>query len=225
VARVEEVAPGVLRIAVMPFDAINVYHVGDLLIDSGVRASAGAILRAVADLPVRAHALTHAHPDHQGSSRRICRQLGVPFWCGEGDREAAETGDFTKLYPSPRSRFAALQARLWGGPGHPVARVLSEGDTFGGFQVLETPGHTPGHLSFWREPDRVLILGDVIFGMNPFTLRTGVREPFAAFTPDPAENRRSARRLAALRPAVVCFGHGPPLRDPDAFAAFVSSLT
>jgi glyoxylase-like metal-dependent hydrolase (beta-lactamase superfamily II) len=51
-----------------------------------------------------------------------------------------------------------------------------------------------------------------------------MREPFAAFTPDPALNRRSARRLAALRPAIICFGHGAPLRDPDAFVAFVGSL-
>ena len=44
------------------------------------------------------------------------------------------------------------------------------------------------------------------------------------FTPDPAANRASIRRLAALEPAVVCFGHGPPLRDPGRLAAFAAAL-
>jgi hydroxyacylglutathione hydrolase len=44
------------------------------------------------------------------------------------------------------------------------------------------------------------------------------------FTPDPARNRQSARRLAALRPSLTCFGHGPPLRDPGKLADFVDRL-
>jgi hypothetical protein len=52
----------------------------------------------------------------------------------------------------------------------------------------------------------------------------GMREPFGSFSPDPARNRESARRLAALEPALVCFGHGKPLRDPQAFSAFVAKL-
>ena len=56
---------------------------------------------------------------------------------------------------------------------------------------------------------------------------TGARvlhEPLAAFTPDPARNRASARRLAALEPALVCFGHGPPLRDAGELTRFVAAL-
>jgi hydroxyacylglutathione hydrolase len=52
----------------------------------------------------------------------------------------------------------------------------------------------------------------------------GLHEPLAVLTPDPARNRASARRLAALRPALACFGHGPPLRDPDGLAKFVARL-
>jgi glyoxylase-like metal-dependent hydrolase (beta-lactamase superfamily II) len=58
-------------------------------------------------------------------------------------------------------------------------------------------------------------------------VRTGVRglhEPPAIFTPDPPRNRESARRLAALEPALVCFGHGPPLRNPGELADFASRL-
>ena len=57
------------------------------------------------------------------------------------------------------------------GPPHPVARALHEGDEVAGFTVLETPGHSRGHVAFWRESDRVLILGDVLNNMN---LMTGI---------------------------------------------------
>jgi glyoxylase-like metal-dependent hydrolase (beta-lactamase superfamily II) len=113
-----------------------------------------------------------------------------------------------------------------GGPPCPVARRLVEGDEVGGFRVLEVPGHSPGHLAYWRESDRVLILGDVLNGMNLITAMPGLHEPPKAFTPDPALNRRSARRLIELgiEPELVCFGHGPPLRDPRKFVEFIKRL-
>ena len=105
-----------------------------------------------------------------------------------------------------------------------MARSLREGDEVGGFVVIETPGHTPGHLALWRASDGVLVLGDVLFHRNPMTMRSGLREPFGFATVDLGMNRASARKLAALEPAVVCFGHGEPLRDTKRFAEFVSTL-
>jgi glyoxylase-like metal-dependent hydrolase (beta-lactamase superfamily II) len=105
-----------------------------------------------------------------------------------------------------------------------VARVLREGDEVAGFTVLDTQGHSPGHISLWRESDRVLILGDVLNNMNLLTGITGLQEPPVAFTPDPARNRASARRLAALEPELVCFGHGPPLRDSRKLAEFIARM-
>ena len=93
-----------------------------------------------------------------------------------------------------------------------------------GFTVLHTPGHTIGHVALWRESDRVLIAGDVLNGMHLATGRPGPHEPPAAFSTDPALNREAARRLADLRPALTCFGHGPALRDPDALSAFAAGL-
>jgi len=46
--------------------------------------------------------------------------------------------------------------------GHLVSRTLAEGDRIAGFSVLQVQGHSPGHLAFWRERDRVLVLGDVL---------------------------------------------------------------
>jgi hydroxyacylglutathione hydrolase len=125
----------------------------------------------------------------------------------------------------PDRLFNRFQQRVFAGPGHPVQRRLREGDSVGSdFEVLEVPGHAPGHIALWRARDRVLLLGDVVTNENVWTGLPGLREPPTIFTPDPAENRRSALRLAALRPELICFSHGKPLRDTDRFVDFVASL-
>jgi hydroxyacylglutathione hydrolase len=70
----------------------------------------------------------------------------------------------------------------------------------------------------------VLILGDVINNMNIVTGALGLHEPPWFVAADVEENRRSARRLAALRPRLMLFGHGPPLRDTRKFVDFVAAL-
>src|SRR4029453_1086350 len=101
---------------------------------------------------VTAHALTHAHPDHQGSSARLCRELGVPYWCGDGDVAAAQSGDTVRSQPDrPINR---VMHALMSGPGHPVERPLREGDEVAGFTVLEVPGHSAGHVAYWRGAGR-----------------------------------------------------------------------
>ncbi|WP_320672070.1 MBL fold metallo-hydrolase [Patulibacter defluvii] len=217
------VAPGVLQLAGRPRNAINVYLVGDVLVDAGTRHARRRILRQLAGRPVRAHALTHAHPDHQGSSHAICVELGLPFLVGAGDADAAETPGGVAALQAP-GLANRLQQRWWTGPPHPVDRRLREGDELAGFAVLETPGHSPGHLAFWREQDRVLLLGDVLNHVHPLTGRVGLHEPQPILTPDPVRNRASIRRLAELRPRVACFGHGPVLRDPDALLRFAERL-
>jgi hydroxyacylglutathione hydrolase len=127
--------------------------------------------------------------------------------------------------PTPgKGRGARLLSRLPLPKPHPVERKLREGDEIAGFQILEVPGHSPGHVAYWREQDRTLICGDVLFNLSLPTLKPGLREPYAAFTPDPGRNRDSARRLAELRPKLILFGHGPPLADGDRFLRFVESL-
>jgi hydroxyacylglutathione hydrolase len=219
----KQLAKDVYQLKGWPKNAINVYLVGDVLIDAATRQAEGRITRQISGRPVSAHALTHVHPDHQGSSHAICKKLGIPLWCGQADVPAMEIPGSVTSGNAPRL-IASFQERFWVGPPHPVARALSEGDEVAGFSVLETPGHTPGHLSFWRESDRVLIAGDVLTNINLSTGVTGLHEPLAFATPDPARNRACARRLAELQPALVCFGHGPPLRDPDKLAKFVAGL-
>lgn len=209
------------HIPLTPRNAINAYVVGDVLVDAGVALNVGQLRRAVAGHGVRAHALTHAHVDHAGSSKALAAELSVPVWIGAGDAADARRGRPT-VAPG---RLSAIVDRGGRFPAVAIDRELHEGDDLGhGFVVLDTPGHSPGHVSYWRERDRTLICGDVINTMNLLTTVRGLHEPPRVFSTDPAQNRASIRRIAALQPALVLAGHGPPLRDPAALSAFAAGV-
>jgi hydroxyacylglutathione hydrolase len=221
---VKQVADGVWHLDTffLP-NSINAYLIEEVLIDAGTRHSTGKILRQLGSHKVTAHALTHSHPDHQGATHELCSTLGVPLWVGGRDADAAENPDLIRQRQTdnPIARFYIM---IFIGPGHPVDRQLHEGDEVAGFQILDVPGHSAGHVAFWRESDRVLILGDVLANIDQLTGLPGLHEPKPYLTPDPEENRRSARRLAALEPKLVLFGHGAPVRDTKKFVDFVESL-
>ena len=218
--RVKQLAEGLYQLSGFPPNGINIYLMGDVLVDAGTKRSGRRIFRQLDGHTVTAHALTHAHPDHQGASKEVCDRLRIPLWCGERDVHAMETRDFGQT----DHWVNRLIERAWAGPPRHVDRALREGDEVGGFTVLDVPGHSPGHVAYWRESDRVLVLGDVLNNMDVLTGIPGLHEPKGIFTADPARNRESARRVAELEPALVCFGHGAPLRDPRKLSAFAAKL-
>lgn len=219
----KELADGVWQLRGVSPNMINLYLLEDVLVDASARQSGRGVVRQLRGHTIAAHALTHAHPDHQGSSKRVCETLEVPLWVGEADADAAQDTTLMRerlgKHPLARFFFSAFN-----GPGHPVDRRLREGDVVGGFKVLEVPGHSIGHLAYWRESDRVLVCGDVLANMDQVTGWRGLHEPKSFLTTDVGRNRAAARRLAALEPSLVCFGHGPPLRDTQKLVDFVAGL-
>jgi hydroxyacylglutathione hydrolase len=220
---VRQVADGVWQLTGFPPHAINEYLVGDVLVDAGARFSRRQIMRDLGGRTLSAHVVTHAHADHQGASKAVCERFGVPLWTGERDADAIEDPHLI-LERQPDALINRVFWRTFAGPAHPVARRLREGDEVAGFTVLDVPGHSRGHVALWRERDRALVLGDVLNSHDPLTGARGLRVPKDYFTPAPAENRRSAKRLGELEPRLVLFGHGPPVRDGEEFSSFCRSL-
>jgi glyoxylase-like metal-dependent hydrolase (beta-lactamase superfamily II) len=90
-----------------------------------------------------------------------------------------------------------------------------------GWRVIDTPGHTPGHVSLWREDDRVLLAGDALCtaDMDSIVGITTQKQQFARggspFTPDWDASKTSVAKLADLEPSLVAAGHGQPISGAD----------
>lgn len=216
-------APGVWRLKELPAPTINVYLAEDVLIDAGRRWDRRRIFAELEGREISLLALTHAHPDHQGVARDLCEARGIPLACHADDVEAME-GKRPMQEAGADNPLNRLIKALWQGPPHRVDRVLREGDEVAGFRVVHAPGHSRGEVIFFRDSDRVAICGDVVRNMSYATGLPGIKEPPPIFTYDPAENRRSIRKLAALEPSLILPGHGPAVTDLDAFGRFVETL-
>ncbi len=108
------------------------------------------------------------------------------------------------------------------GPAHPVAQRLRQGDKLGrtgAVEVVETPGHTPGSVTFWCPRSRVAIVGDVMSNaawlslplLQRWSFPPVPRQPMKHLCHSPHQNRRSLEAIMALHPSIIVFGHGPPL--------------
>lgn len=215
----EPIADGVWRLSGFPPNYFNVYLLGDVLVDAATRWGTRRILRQLRDRPPRLVALTHCHPDHQGAAKAVCETYGIPLACHRADVPAAEGREPMR----PHNRVLRFGQWVWAGPPCPIGHVFEDGDELAGFRVVHAPGHTPGHCMFFREADRLCIAGDVLANLHFLTGTPGLREPPVCFSVDAAENRRSIQKLIDLQPRVVCFGHGPPLRNPELLKQFVAA--
>jgi glyoxylase-like metal-dependent hydrolase (beta-lactamase superfamily II) len=190
-----QVPPGMLGPDPVSFDVrcfIVPYAGGIVLVDVGPSGNSSTIDAALARIgaawsDVSDVVLTHAHFDHAGALAEAAdRAAGASLWAG-----AMEV---------PEIRFQ----------GDRVLRELVEGDRVRNLKVLDTPGHTPGHISLLHETGSLLLIGDLV-GSVDGALSFGP----AAFTADPKLSRQSLARMADIRPDRVVFSHGAEVIDPN----------
>src|ERR1700730_477510 len=139
---VEQVAEDVCLLTGRPGYRINQYLIRDVLIDSGTPAAARRLLRDIEGRTIVAHAITHAHPDHYGSSKALSRHPHLPFWCPSDDADALES----RRLPHSELLLGRLIGLPPGPAGPPIARRLREGDEDAGFPDLGPQGPSPGDV-------------------------------------------------------------------------------
>lgn len=252
-----EIAPGVFCIGPRGRTQTNVYLVRAggawVLVDAGWAGDAERIAAAAHRLagatPPVAILLTHAHPDHEGSARALAEAWGCPVLVHPAERAIAE-GDVAAMEAAagPLDRWAILPAMGLLGARRRAALVTrsslaglvgelgADGAVPGmdGWRWVPTPGHTPGHVSFVRDADRVALTGDALLTLEVNRLsgavlgRQGLSGPPWYTTWNARAAASSIAAVADLRPVVVGPGHGRPLVGPgtaDAVRAFAATVS
>lgn len=221
----------------VPQSIVNLYffgeaHAGDrswVLIDAGTWPSGDSIVRAAAQRfgpqsKPSAIVLTHGHFDHVGALPDLAERWDVPVYAHELEMPYL---DGRSPYPPPDPAVGggamSFLSRLYPrGPinlGNRLQILPADGHIPGmpGWQWIHTPGHTAGHVSFFRESDRTLIAGDAFVTQQQesawavLTRRQEVCRPPAYYTTDWPTARRSVETLGRLRPNLAATGHGIPM--------------
>ena len=218
---------------------VNVYlagrpgEAGWVLIDAGLYGSAHRIREAAAErfgkgTRPAAIVLTHGHFDRVGALRELAEGWDVPVYAHPLELPYL-TGRSAYPPPDPTVGGGAMAALSFTYPKRPldlgnrVRPLPTDGTVPGmlGWRWIHTPGHTAGHVSFFRETDRTLIVGDAFVTVKQESAtavasqRPEVHGPPAYFTPDWQAAAASVRALADLEPEVAATGHGAPLSGPS----------
>lgn len=191
---------------------VNMYLIEDTdgltLIDTSLASAGKWIIKVIEKSGWKASDLkriliTHAHMDHVGSLKYLKEKTGARVYASAIEKEVIEG-----RIPVPTRPKGLRMPTMWI-DGPQVDQVICEGDVLpevmGGLQVLETPGHAPGHLTFWHPQRKLAIAGDVLFHV------LGLSLPPGPLTVDMEQDRHSVGRLAGLSPDVLCLGHGAPI--------------
>ena len=215
----EPVADGVWVVrGGFPTKEMNVYLVRDgdgvMLFDAGIKAMTDAVATAGASLGgITRVLLGHGHPDHRG----VAPFFDVPVLCHADNRADAEGDggrhyfDYTKLRPYAKPVFPFL-LNVWDGGPVAISDTVAEGDDVAGFEVVALPGHAPGLIGLWRAADRLALVSDCFYTLDPQSGRHGhPRVPHDAFNLDTEQARASILKLAAMEPAAAWAGHAQPL--------------
>jgi len=236
--QVPETQPLLDDLAFLRTVMVNLYFVGSpraadrewVLIDAGMSGSAESIARAAemrfgAGSRPAAIVLTHGHFDHVGALQTLADRWDAPIYAHPMELPYL-TGRSSYPPPDPSVGGGLVAALSWSFPRGPIdlgdrVKALPADTTvpgLPGWRWVFTPGHTPGHVAFFRDLDRTLIAGDAIVTTKQesaqavMAQRRELHGPPKYFTSDWTAAAKSVAALAELDPEVIATGHGEPLR-------------
>lgn len=200
---------------------ILVEHDGLTIIDTGLPFSEKTILRYItgkgwSTRDIKRILITHADLDHYGCLAALQKQSGARTFASRVEAKAIAEGQSSR--PIDRNGNNTLQrllivffSRIMKSTPFQIHEILAEGQTLpvlGGLQVVETPGHSPNHISFFAPSVRILFCGDSMKSDDKRLHTSSSRNNW-----DQDRAKASVRKQAGLGAQIVCPGHGPVVRD------------
>jgi glyoxylase-like metal-dependent hydrolase (beta-lactamase superfamily II) len=215
----------IANVHLIPNVVANVYLIVDTdgltLIDAGLAGSERKVMRYISERgyspsDLRRIIITHADTDHVGGLAGLERASGATIYASAIEAEALAAGRPSRRIRPRRLGIRLLMnvvSRLYKSRPAQVNQVLVGGDmlpVLGGLQVVETPGHTPGHISLFSPSSGVLFVGDsmVVRGAK-------IVPSLPATTWNEQAALASVRNQASLHAKVVCSGHGPVVKEAE----------
>jgi glyoxylase-like metal-dependent hydrolase (beta-lactamase superfamily II) len=218
---------------------VNFYMIQDqtsgnwALVDAGLKWSASKIKTMANELfgaekkPI-AIILTHGHFDHVGALAKLVEEWQVPVYAHYLEIPYL-TGKSPYPPADPSVGGGMMSTMSWAYPAGPIdvrehIRKLPDDNTIPGlpeWKYIHTPGHSPGHISLFRESDKVLIAGDAfvttkaesaIYALSHMKALSG---PPKYFTCNWASAKQSVMKLTALDPDIAATGHGKPMQGEE----------
>ena len=192
---------------------------GLTLIDSGIPSSEKKILKYINGLgykstDIKRILITHADFDHIGGLAALKKVSGANVYASKIESEAIGIGRSSRQLKPEKLQLKimyALANRYAKTTPVQVDNLLVGGqmlDVLGGLQVVDTPGHTPGHLSFFAPSANILFVGDSMVSDD-----NGLYRSVKDDTWDHIKAIESVRKQTALGASIVCPGHGPVVRE------------
>jgi glyoxylase-like metal-dependent hydrolase (beta-lactamase superfamily II) len=229
------VAPGVWGMKIV---FVNIYMVATgprewVLVDAGLKNGAGKIIRMAEELfgvnvPPSAIILTHGHFDHVGALQELLTKWPVNVYAHSLELPYL-TGLSAYPPPDPTAGGGMMTALSFIYPKGPIniteyVHPLKKDGTIPdmpGWDCIQTPGHSPGHISLFRPEDRLLIAGDAFVNVKSESLLAVIAQkkelsgPPRYFTPNWLAAAMSVKKLRDLKPEIAATGHGPVIQGDE----------
>lgn len=212
------------NVYVVPGVVANLYILVDAdgltLIDAGLPRSEKKVLAYVASLgkttsDVKRIILTHSDLDHVGALAALQKATGARTYASQIEADAIAAGKPSRKINPPGFSLQRFLLKLVGpffrATPFLVDETLTDGQTLpvlGGLRVVETPGHTPGHISLFAPGSSILFCGD-----SMITNGSGIQSSRPAVTWNETKVRESVKKQAELGATIVCSGHGPVITE------------
>lgn len=215
---------------------VNVYMIAEndhwVLIDAGLPGTAKRIINMANDIfgaqPPAAIIFTHGHFDHRGAIDQLLEVWDVPVYAHPMELPYL-TGKSAYPPPDPNAGgglmtlLSIMYPRRPIDLGNKILQLIENGKLpyLPNWSYIHTPGHAPGHISLFRDTDKVLIAGDAFVttrqesAIAAFTYPKIISGPPRYFTPDWLAAKQSVLKLRNLHPAIAATGHGEVMQGEE----------